>query len=79
MFSCGIDDVQDNYRIVVFEGLESLSSGAQPLKSHLTDGPFRPSGFSVCLGDVIDDYEDQEIDNFMEELGVYVGEIGLSP
>jgi len=88
IFRCGIDDVQDNYRIVVFEGLEHLSSGAL-LKSHLTlpNGPKRPSdrflrlhfngclAVSVCRGDVMEDYEEQEIENFMEELGVYDNEI----
>ena len=65
-----------------------MNSGAR-LKSHLTliDGPHRPSdrflrlhfneclAVNVCRGDVIEDYEDQEIDNFMEELGVYDGNI----
>jgi hypothetical protein len=59
------------------------------LKSHLTliDGPYRPSdrflrlhfkrclAVSVCRGDVLEDYREQEIENFMEELGVYDGEI----
>ena len=26
---------------------------------------------SVCRGDILEDYEDQEIENFMEELGVF--------
>jgi len=26
---------------------------------------------SVCRGDVMEDYAEQEIDNFMEELGIY--------
>ena len=65
-----------------------MNSGA-PLKSHLTliDGPHRPSdrflrlhfneclAVSVCRGDVTEDYEDQEIDNFTEELGLYDGYI----
>ena len=85
---CSIHDIQDHYRIIVFEGSESLNNGT-PLKSHLTlpDGPYRPSdrflrlhfsqclAVSVCRGDVIEDYREQEIDNFMEELGVYDGEI----
>ncbi|KAM6489284.1 hypothetical protein JOM56_015185, partial [Amanita muscaria] len=81
-------DVKDHYRIILFEGSESLNSGA-PLKSHLTliDGPYRPRdrflrlhfsrclAVSVCRGDVMEDYKEQEIENFMEELGVYDGEI----
>ena len=91
MFCCDIYDIQDNYRIVLFEGSESLDSGT-PLKSHLTltDGPYRPSdrflrlhfrrclGVSVCRGDVSEDYKDQEIENFMEELGVFDDEIDTS-
>ena len=87
-----LHDIQNNYRIVVFEESESLNSGAPPLRSHLSlfDGPYRPSdrflrlhfkeclAVSVCLGDVMEDYRDQEIDNFMEELGVYDGEIDPS-
>ena len=79
----GIHDTQDNYRVIIFEGSESLNSA--PLKSHLAliDGPYRPSdrflrlhfneclAISVCRGDVMEDYEGQEIENFMEELGVY--------
>lgn len=30
---------------------------------------------SACRGDVLEDYQDQEIETFMEELGVYDGEI----
>jgi hypothetical protein len=59
------------------------------LKSHLLlkDGPdqlndqflrlhfWRCLKVSVCRGDVSEDYEDQEIDNFMRELGVFDGEI----
>jgi len=81
-------DVNDNYRIIVFEGSERLD-GDIPLKSHLTlaDGPRRPSDrffhlhFQRCLavcvfgGDPTEDYRDQEIDTFMEELGVYDDEI----
>ena len=83
--------MQDDYRIILFEGSGSLNSGA-PLKSHLTltDGPHRPSdrflclhfehclAVSVCRGDIMEDYEEQEIENFMEELGVYDGEIDTS-
>jgi hypothetical protein len=86
MVSCGVHDVQDDYRIILFEGSESLNG---VLKSHLilTDGRYRPSdrflrlhfgqclAVSVCRGDVMEDYEEQEIENFMEELGVYDGEI----
>ena len=51
------------------------------------DGPHRPSdrflrlhfrrclAVSVCRGDVMEDYREQEIENFMEELGVFDGEI----
>jgi len=84
-------DVEDNYRIITFEGSESLNSGA-PLKSHLAliDGPSRPSdhflrlhfkeclAVSACRGDVLEDYKEQEIDIFMEELGVYDGAINTS-
>jgi hypothetical protein len=91
IFSLGIHDLQDNYRIVMFEGSESLTGGA-PLKSHLTliDGPYRPSdrflrlhfneciAVSVCRGDVLEDYGDQEIEIFMEELGVYDDKINPS-
>ena len=88
---CGTHDIQDDYRIIVFEGSDTLNSDA-PLRSHLTlkDGPDRPSNrflrlhsreclaVSVCLGDVMEDYREQEIENFMEELGVYDGEIDTS-
>ncbi|KAF8530517.1 hypothetical protein BU17DRAFT_79301 [Hysterangium stoloniferum] len=81
-------DVEDDYRIILFEGSESLKSGV-PLKSHmiLVDGPYRPSDrflrlhFQECLavsvgrGDVLEDYRDQEIEIFMEELGIYDDEI----
>ncbi|KAF8522970.1 hypothetical protein BU17DRAFT_86573 [Hysterangium stoloniferum] len=81
-------DVEDDYRIILFEGSESLNSGV-PLKSHmiLLDGPYRPSdrflrlhfqeclAVSVCRGDVLEDYRDQEIEIFMEELGIYDDEI----
>lgn len=83
-------DVEDDYRIYVFEGSESLSG--PPLKSHLTlsDGPYRPSdrflrlhfqrclAVSVCGGNVLRDYGDQEIEGFMDELGVYDNEIDPS-
>ncbi|KAF8816775.1 hypothetical protein BYT27DRAFT_7181214 [Phlegmacium glaucopus] len=84
-------DVDDNYRIIAFEGLENLNGGA-PLKSHLTliDGPYRPSdrflrlhfneclAVSVCRGDVLEDYREQEIELFMEELGVFDNEMDPS-
>jgi len=84
-------DVDDGYRVILFEGCETLNSDA-PLKSHLTlkDGPDRPSdrflrlhfreclAVCVCLGDVMEDYREQEIENFMEELGVYDGEMDTS-
>ncbi|KAF8512700.1 hypothetical protein JB92DRAFT_2926698 [Gautieria morchelliformis] len=84
-------DVDDNYRIIIFEGSELLKNSA-PLKSHLTliDGPHRLSDrflrlhfneclvVCVCRGDVMEDYQEQEIENFMEELGVYDGEIDTS-
>src|SRR6266478_505072 len=79
-------NIQDNYRIVVFEARECLMGS---VKSHLTlvNGPHRPGdqflrlhfqrclAVSACRGDVTEDYEEQEIENFMEELGVYDGEI----
>ena len=85
---CGIHDIQDNYRIILFGGSESLNSST-PLKSHLTliDGPQRPSdrflrlhfrrclAVSVCRGDVLKGFREQEIENFMEEFGVYDDEI----
>jgi len=81
-------DIDDDYRIVCFDGLEYLEGGV-PLKSHLTllDGPNRPSDrflrlhFERCLsvsvygGDVFDDYARDEIENFIEDLGVYDNEI----
>ena len=83
-----MDNMQDNYRIILFEGPECLQSGV-PLKSHLTlvDGPHRPGdrflrlhfkrclAVSVCRGDITEDYEEQEIKNFMEELGIYDSEM----
>ncbi len=84
MYSCGIHDIQDNYRIIVFEGSERLNT----LQSHLTlvdvDQPsdcflrlhFKEClAVSACRGAVLEDYQDQEIESFMEELGVYDGEI----
>jgi|SRR5882724_43747 len=82
------NNMQDNYRIVLFEGSERLDGG-MPLKSHLTlaDGPLRPSDrflrlhFQRCLavcvfgGHPTEDYRDQEISLFMEELGVFDDEI----
>ena len=87
-----IHDIQDDYRIILFEGSESLDSGGTPLKSHLTliDGPHRPSdrflrlhfrrclAVSVCRGSVREDYQDEEIDNFMEELGVFDDQINTN-
>jgi hypothetical protein len=83
-----IHNMQDNYRIIMFEGPECLPGGV-PLKSHLTlvDGYHRPGdrflrlhfkrclAVSACRGDVMEDYEEQEIENLMEELGVYDGEM----
>ena len=49
----------------------------------LGDGPYRPSDHflrlhfkqcltvSACRGDVNDDYEEQEIDIFLDDLGIY--------
>ena len=34
-------------------------------------------GFSACCGDVTEDYREQEIENFMEELGVFDNEINF--
>src|SRR5258705_3361612 len=88
MFARDTDESQDNYRIILFEGLEGLKSGTT-LKHHLNliDGPHRPSdqflhlhfrrclAVSVCRGDVMEDYKEQEIENFMEELGYYDGKM----
>jgi hypothetical protein len=79
--------VQDNYRIVIFDG--SMLKDAKSVKSHITfdDGQDRPSDrylhlhfqrcltVSACGGNPTEDYEDQEIDLFMEELGVYDDEM----
>jgi len=84
-------DVDDNYRIIVFEGRENLAGGV-PLQSHRTlhDGPHRLSDrflrlhFLRCLltsagrGDIREDYRDQEIESFMGGLGVYDNEMGES-
>ena len=89
IFAYDTDDTKDNYCIILFEGLESLKSGTM-LKCHLNliDGPHWPSNqflhlhfrwclaISVCYGDVMEDYEEQEIENFIEELGYYDGENG---
>ncbi|KAF8804988.1 hypothetical protein BYT27DRAFT_7105837 [Phlegmacium glaucopus] len=82
-------DVDDNYHIVVFDGSESMK-GHAPLKSHLTFYTNRPSDrflrlhfqrcltVRVCGGDPTEDYRDQEIDLFIEELGVYDDEMDMS-
>lgn len=81
--------MQDNYRIVVFDSSTLKDPSATSLKSHVTfvDGRDRPSDrylylhfqrclvVSVCGGSPIEDYGDQEIEIFMEELGVYDNEI----
>jgi len=80
--------MQDKYRIVNFERSDCLK-GDTRLRSHLTlvDGPHRPSdrflrlhfqrciAVSVCGGDAREDYYEQEIDGFMEELGVFDDEM----
>lgn len=77
--------MQDNYRVIAFEGLGCLNGGA-PLKRRLTLEN-RPSdrflrlhfhrclAVSMCRGDVTEDYGEQEIENFMDELGVFDNEI----
>jgi hypothetical protein len=79
--------IQDNYRIVIFEGADFLKGSHQKSYLTLADGPNRPSDkflrlhfchclrVSVCRGDVSEDYGEQEIDNFIQYLGVYDGEI----
>jgi hypothetical protein len=76
--------MQDEYRIIIFEGSECIN-GDTPLKSHLTladvldrpDDRFLRLHFQRCLivsacgGDATDDYEEQDIDLFTEELGVF--------
>jgi len=83
--------MQDDYRIINFEGLEFLT-GDMPLKTHLTlsGGPHQPSDrflrlhfercllVSACGGDVRDDYGEEEIDEFMEDLGVFDNEMDSS-
>jgi hypothetical protein len=83
-----INDMQDKYRIVNFERSDCLK-GDTPLRSHLTlvDGPHRPSdrflrlhfqrciAVSACGGDAREDYYEQEIDDFMDELGVFDDEM----
>ena len=72
--------------------MPELLSGDAPLKTHLTlsDGPNRPSDrflrmhFERCLavsaygGDIRFEYQDQEIDAFMDDLGIYDDEIDYS-
>jgi hypothetical protein len=79
--------VQDNYRIIIFDG--STLKDAALFKSHATfvDGQDRPSDrylrlhfqrcltVSACGGNPTEDYMDQEINVFMEELGVYDNEM----
>lgn len=83
--------MQDNYRIIKFEGPE-FSADHIPFKTHLTlsDGPHRPSDrflrlhfercltVSACGGDVREDYEEQEIDHFMEDLGIFDDAVDFS-
>jgi hypothetical protein len=66
-----------------------MLKGATPLKNHVTfvDDHDRPSDrylhlhfqrcltVSACGGNPTEDYKDQEIDLFMEELGVYDDEM----
>jgi hypothetical protein len=82
---------QDHYRIVIFERSECFKD-APPLKSHLTlvDGPHRPSDqflrlhfqrcitVNACGGDIRDDYNQQDIDGFMDELGVFDNDINTA-
>jgi len=84
-------DVDDKYRIIDFEGAE-FSGGHTPLNTHLalSDGPHRPSdrflrlhfvrclAVSICGGDIREDYKEQEIDHFMEDLGIYDDEVDFS-
>jgi len=81
-------DVDDGYRIIIFERPERFKDDISP-QTHLAlvDGPFRPSdhflrlhfkqclAVSACRGDAREDYYDQEIDIFMEELGVFDDEM----
>ena len=80
---------QDNYRIVIFDSSELILTNATPLKSHaiFVDTNDRPSDqylrlhfqrcltVSACGGNPTEDYKYQEIDLFMEELGVYDDEM----
>jgi len=75
---------QDNYRSFVFDKSERMLDAA-PFKSHVTfaEGQDRPTdqflrlhfqrclAVSVCGRDPTEDYEEQEIGLFMEELGLY--------
>jgi hypothetical protein len=86
-----IYDFQDNYRIIAFEGSELLIKNGIKLKSHLTfdDGPNQLSDrflrlhfsrclrVSVCRGDVSEDFDQREIEDFMEELGVDDGDLEM--
>jgi len=60
----GTHDIQDDYRIIVFEGSETLNHNA-PLKSHITAPIDLATGFSVCisesvcLGDVMEDCREE--------------------
>jgi len=78
-------DVDDNYRIVVFEGGEHLNMS----NNHLILGPSpdRPGDYflrlhfqeclavSVCRGNLAEDYEEQELGSFLEEVGFYDDEM----
>ena len=69
-----------------------MLNGATTLKSHATfvDGHDRPSdrflrlhfqrclATSACAGNATEDYQEQEIDCFMEELGVFDNEMDTS-
>jgi len=81
-------DVDDNYHIVNFDGPEYFK-GDVSLKMHLTlaNGPHQPSDrflrlhFERCLavsafgGGIESDYTGEEIDSFMEVLGVFDNQI----
>ena len=80
--------IQDGYRIVIFERPEHFEDDISP-QTHVTlvDGPCRPSdrflrmhfeqclAVSACLGDVREDYYEQDIEIFMDDLGVCDDEI----
>jgi hypothetical protein len=86
----GFSDIcnQDNYRIINFTVPEFLTVDA-PLKTRVIfhDGHYLPSNrflrmdfdrslaASAYGGTVIDDYEEQEADHFMEDLGIFDDEI----